>query len=99
VPTLCLAYAIAPQTRAGRNPSSAPPLSVNPVADRNVTYVADTRAIYDHKVHLVREDLGTDGTDADRLKPTRRGDQRGPRSHAASVRYRGDPRATACRRR
>jgi conjugative relaxase-like TrwC/TraI family protein len=31
------------------------------------TYVADTRAIYRHSVHVTREDLGTDGTDADRI--------------------------------
>jgi hypothetical protein len=58
------------------------------VADRNVTYVADTRAIYDHKVHLVREDLGTDGTD--RLKRYAEAIS-ASRSHAASARYRGDP--------
>ena len=31
------------------------------------TYVADTRAIYRHTVHVAREDLGTDGTDEDRI--------------------------------
>ena len=31
------------------------------------TYVGDTRAIYRHTVHLAREDLGTDGTDEDRI--------------------------------
>ena len=31
------------------------------------TYVGDTRAIYRHSVHLAREDLGTDGTDEDRI--------------------------------
>lgn len=40
----------------------------DPIADRNATYVADTRARYGHTVHLAREDLGTDGTDADRLE-------------------------------
>lgn len=54
------------------------------------TYVADTRAIYDHKVHLVREALGTAGTDADRLKRYAEAIS-GSRSHAARVRYRGDP--------
>ena len=37
------------------------------IADRNATYVADTRARYGHTVHLAREDFGVDGTDADRL--------------------------------
>jgi hypothetical protein len=32
------------------------------------TYVGDTRAIYRHTVHLAREDLGTDGTDQDRIR-------------------------------
>jgi ATP-dependent exoDNAse (exonuclease V) alpha subunit len=40
----------------------------HPIADRNATYVADTRARYGHTIHLAREDLGTDGTDADRLE-------------------------------
>jgi hypothetical protein len=31
------------------------------------TCVGDTRAIYRHSVHVAREDLGTDGTDEDRL--------------------------------
>jgi conjugative relaxase-like TrwC/TraI family protein len=31
------------------------------------TYVGDTRAIYRHTVHVAREDLGTDGTDEDRV--------------------------------
>jgi conjugative relaxase-like TrwC/TraI family protein len=31
------------------------------------TYVGDTRAIYRHSVHVAREDLGTDGTDEDRI--------------------------------
>ncbi|WP_249010495.1 MobF family relaxase [Conexibacter sp. DBS9H8] len=31
------------------------------------TYVGDTRAIYRHTVHVAREDLGTDGTDEDRM--------------------------------
>jgi conjugative relaxase-like TrwC/TraI family protein len=31
------------------------------------TYVADTRAVYRHSVHVAREDLGTDGTDQDRI--------------------------------
>ena len=31
------------------------------------TYVGDTRAIYRHTVHIAREDLGTDGTDEDRV--------------------------------
>jgi conjugative relaxase-like TrwC/TraI family protein len=31
------------------------------------TYVGDTRAIYRHGVHVAREDLGTDGTDEDRI--------------------------------
>jgi hypothetical protein len=31
------------------------------------TYVGDTRAIYRHSVHVARDDLGTDGTDEDRL--------------------------------
>jgi hypothetical protein len=31
------------------------------------TYVADTRAVYRHSVHVAREDLGTDGTDEDRI--------------------------------
>ena len=31
------------------------------------TYVGDTRAIYRHTVHLARDDLGTDGTDEDRI--------------------------------
>jgi conjugative relaxase-like TrwC/TraI family protein len=31
------------------------------------TYVGDTRAIYRHTVHVAREDLGTDGTDEDRI--------------------------------
>jgi hypothetical protein len=31
------------------------------------TYVGDTRAVYRHSVHLAREDLGTDGTDEDRI--------------------------------
>jgi hypothetical protein len=31
------------------------------------TYVGDTRAVYRHSVHVAREDLGTDGTDEDRL--------------------------------
>ena len=31
------------------------------------TYVGDTRAIYRHSIHLAREDLGTHGTDEDRI--------------------------------
>ena len=31
------------------------------------TYVGDTRAIYRHSVHIAREDLGTHGTDEDRI--------------------------------
>jgi hypothetical protein len=31
------------------------------------TYVGDTRAIYRHSVHVAREDLGTNGTDQDRI--------------------------------
>lgn len=31
------------------------------------TYVGDTRAIYRHTVHVAREDLGTSGTDEDRI--------------------------------
>jgi conjugative relaxase-like TrwC/TraI family protein len=31
------------------------------------TYVGDTRAVYRHSVHAAREDLGTDGTDEDRI--------------------------------
>jgi len=31
------------------------------------TYVGDTRAVYRHSVHIAREDLGTDGTDDDRI--------------------------------
>ena len=31
------------------------------------TYVGDTRAIYRHSVHIAREDLGTNGTDEDRI--------------------------------
>jgi conjugative relaxase-like TrwC/TraI family protein len=31
------------------------------------TYVGDTRAVYRHSVHVAREDLGTDGTDEDRI--------------------------------
>jgi len=31
------------------------------------TYVGDTRAIHRHSVHVAREDLGTDGTDEDRI--------------------------------
>jgi conjugative relaxase-like TrwC/TraI family protein len=31
------------------------------------TYVGDTRAICHHTVHVAREDLGTDGTDQDRI--------------------------------
>jgi hypothetical protein len=31
------------------------------------TYVGDTRAIYRHTVHVARENLGTDGTDEDRI--------------------------------
>lgn len=31
------------------------------------TYVGDTRAIYRHTVHIAREDLGTNGTDQDRI--------------------------------
>jgi conjugative relaxase-like TrwC/TraI family protein len=31
------------------------------------TYVGDTRAIYRHSVYIAREDLGTDGTDEDRI--------------------------------
>jgi hypothetical protein len=34
---------------------------------KNETYVGDTRAIYRHSVHVAREDLGTDGTDEDRI--------------------------------
>ena len=34
---------------------------------KHETYVGDTRAIYRHTVHVAREDLGTDGTDKDRI--------------------------------
>ncbi len=32
------------------------------------TYVGDTRAIYRHSVHVARDDLGSDGTDQDRIE-------------------------------
>ena len=35
--------------------------------DAPATYVADTRAVFGHTVHIAREDLGLDGTDDDRL--------------------------------
>jgi hypothetical protein len=34
---------------------------------KHETYVADTRAVYQHSVHIAREDLGLQGTDEDRL--------------------------------
>jgi conjugative relaxase-like TrwC/TraI family protein len=34
---------------------------------KQATYVGDTRAIYRHSVYVAREDLGTDGTDEDRI--------------------------------
>jgi hypothetical protein len=77
--TLRLAYACTPTPR--RALSSSATLG-HPVADRNATYVADTRLIHDHKVHLVREDLGTDGTDADGLKRYAEAIS-GSRAHAA----------------
>lgn len=39
----------------------------HPAADRKAVYVADTRAKHQHVIHLIREDLGFDGTDDDRL--------------------------------
>ena len=54
------------------------------------TYVGDTRAIYRHTVHLAREDLGTNGTDEDRLSryAQRISDNR---QRHASIRSRPDP--------
>jgi conjugative relaxase-like TrwC/TraI family protein len=34
---------------------------------KQATYVGDTRAVFHHTVHVAREDLGTHGTDEDRL--------------------------------
>ena len=34
---------------------------------KHETYVGDTRAVYQHTVHVAREDLGLDGTDEDRI--------------------------------
>ena len=49
-------------------PSAAPPPSPGHWSQaKQETYVGDTRAIYRHSVHLAREDLGTDGTDEDRI--------------------------------
>jgi hypothetical protein len=54
------------------------------------TYVGDTRAIYRHTVHIARGDLGTDGTDEDRI---RRYAQRisANRQRHASIRSASDP--------
>jgi hypothetical protein len=54
------------------------------------TYVGDTRAIYRHTVHIARGDLGTDGTDEDRIS---RYAQRisANRQRHASIRSASDP--------
>lgn len=65
-PALRLAYAMHPNPAQGATVARTATLG-HPIADRNAVYVADTRARYGHTVHLAREDLGIDGTDADRL--------------------------------
>ena len=54
------------------------------------TYVGDTRAIYRHTVHLAREDLGTNGTDEDRLSRYAQRISENRQRHA-SIRWRPDP--------
>jgi hypothetical protein len=54
------------------------------------TYVGDTRAIYRHTVHLAREDLGTDGTDEDRINRYAQRISENRQRHA-SIRFALDP--------
>jgi conjugative relaxase-like TrwC/TraI family protein len=85
-PALRLAYAMHPNPAQGATVDRTAALG-HPIADRNATYVADTRARYGHTIHLAREDLGTDGTDADRLDRYAQSIS-DSRSRAASIRYR-----------
>jgi conjugative relaxase-like TrwC/TraI family protein len=85
-PALRLAYAMHPNPAQGATVERTASLG-HPIADRNATYVADTRAIYHHTVHLARDDLGTDGTDVDRLQRHAQTIS-DSRSRAASIRYR-----------
>jgi hypothetical protein len=89
-PALRLAYAMHPSPAQGATVARTAALG-HPVADRNATYVADTRARYGHKVHLAREDLGTDGTDEDRLARYAETIS-ASRSRDASTRYRREQR-------
>lgn len=66
-PALRLAYAMHPNPALGATVDRTATLG-HPIADRNAVYVADTRARFGHTVHLAREDLSTEGTDADRLE-------------------------------
>jgi conjugative relaxase-like TrwC/TraI family protein len=88
-PALRLAYAMHPNPAQGATLARTAALG-HPVADRNASYVADTRARYGHTIHLSREDLGVNGTDADRLDRHAAAISES-RSRSASVAYRPDP--------
>lgn len=60
------------------------------------TYVGDTRAVYRHSVHIAREDLGSDGTDEDRIGRYAQRISENRQRHA-SIRHALDP--AAARRR
>ena len=88
-PALRLAYAMHPNPAQGATVDRTATLG-HPVADRNAVYVADTRARYGHTVHLAREDLGTDGTDEDRLERYAAAISES-RARAASIAFADDP--------
>jgi hypothetical protein len=84
-PSLRLAYAMHPNPAQGATVARTASLG-HPIADRNASYVADTRAKSGHSLHLSREDLGETGTDADRLERLA-AITSNTRSRDASVRY------------
>ena len=66
-PALRLAYAMHPSLAQGATVRRSASL-YHTTTDASAAYVADTRAIFAHTVHIAREDLGLDGTDDDRLE-------------------------------
>ena len=89
-PSLRLAYAMHPNPAQGATVDRTAALA-HPIADRNATYVGDTRARFGHTVYLAREDLGTEGTDEDRVARYSEAIS-SSRSRAASIRYRAERR-------
>jgi conjugative relaxase-like TrwC/TraI family protein len=67
VATIRLSYAMHSFPAQGATVHGTATLAGHWSQAKQETYVGDTRAIYRHTIHVARDDLGTDGTDEDRI--------------------------------